>query len=161
MDQNIQKALWLGVGIMMFVAVVSTGLFLFNQGRTVAEVGGEQLDTVAEQLALSKFQAFDNDLVSGSMLINTIKEYKGKSGEFIIVVNTSYPSSNQYISTGTVSSNILTSSLTEKSRTANDTDIQNLNNETSSYYINPHGEFMAQLIYDGNDVVKGIHAVQQ
>ncbi len=161
MDQNIQKALWLGVGIMMFVAVVSTGLFLFNQGRTVAEVGGEQLDTVAEQLALSKFQAFDNDLVSGSMLINTIKEYKGSSGEFIIVVNTSYPSSNQYVSTGTVSSNVLTSTLTAKSRTANDTDIQNLNDETSSYYINPHAEFMAQLIYDGNDVVKGIYAVQQ
>lgn len=161
MDQNIQKALWLGVGIMMFVAVVSTGLFLFNQGRTVAEVGGEQLDSVAEQLALSKFQAFDNDVVSGSMLINTIKEYKTSGGEFIIVVNTSYPSSTQYISTGTVSSNTLTSVLAGKSRSDNDTDIQNLNDDTSTTYINPHGEFMAQLIYDGNQVVKGIFAVQQ
>ena len=161
MDQNIQKALWLGVGIMMFIAVVSTGLFLFNQGRAVAEVGGGQLETVAEQLALSKFQAFDNDVVSGSMLINTIKEYSRSGGEFIIVVNTSYPTTTQYVSTGTVTSNTLSSVLTAKSRTANDSDMQNLNDETSAAYINPHGEFMAQLIYDSNDVVKGIYAVQQ
>lgn len=161
MDQNIQKALWLGVGIMMFVAIVSTGLFLFNKGKTVAEVGGGQLDTVSEQLAMSKFNSFDNEVVSGSMVINTIKEYKNEGGEFIIVVTTSYPSTTQYISTGSISSNTLTGSLTGKSRTATDTDIQNLNNDTTSTYVNPHAEFMAQLIYDNNDVVKGIAIVQQ
>lgn len=161
MDQNIQKALWLGVGIMMFVAIVSTGLFLFNQGRNVAEAGGEQLDTVSEQLALSKYQAFDNDTVSGSMLINTVKEHKTSGGEFIIVVQTSYPSTTQYVSTGTVSSNVISGTLAEKTTSANDTDIQNLNDDTSSSYINPHGEFLAQLIYDSNGVVKGINAVQQ
>ncbi len=45
---------------MMFVAIVSTGLFLFNKGKSVAEVGGGQLDTVSEQLALSKYQSYDN-----------------------------------------------------------------------------------------------------
>ncbi len=161
MDQNIQRALWLGVGIMMFVAVVSTGLFLFNQGRAVAEVGGEQLSVVSEQLSLAKYQAFDNEVVSGSMLINTIKEYKSSDGEFIILVNTSYPSNSQYISTGSVSANTLTSSLTGKTRASTDSDLQALNDETSTTYINPHGEFMAQLIYDSNDVVKGIVANQQ
>ena len=161
MDQNIQKALWLGVGIMMFVAIVSTGLFLFNKGKTVAEVGGGQLDTVSEQLAMSKFNSFDNEVVSGSMVINTIKEYKNEGGEFIIVVTTSYPSTTQYISTGSISSNTLTGTLTAKTRAATDTDIQNLNNDTTSTYINPHAEFMAQLIYDNNDVVKGIAIVQQ
>jgi len=161
MDQNIQKALWLGVSIMMFIAVVSTGLFLFNQGRTVAEVGGDQLENMTEQLANAKYQAFDNDVVSGSMLINTIKEYKSKSGEFLIVVNTSYPSNQDYISSGTVSGTILTSGLTKLSRTDIDNDIKNLNDTTSTSYINPHGEFLAQLIYDNNDVVKGILATQQ
>jgi uncharacterized membrane protein len=161
MDQNIQKALWLGVGIMMFVAIVSTGLFLLNKGKAVAEVGGSQLDVVSEQLAMSKYNSFDNEVVSGSMVINTIKEYKNAGGEFIVVVTTSYPSTTQYISTGSVSSNIVSGSLTEKVRTTTDTDIQNLNDDTSSTYINPHAEFMAQLIYDNNDVVKGIVAVQQ
>jgi hypothetical protein len=161
MDQNIQKALWLGVGIMMFVAIVSTGLFLFNKGKAVAEIGGGQLDTVSEQLAMSKYNSFDNEIISGSMVINTIKEYKNEGEEFIISVSTSYPSTTQYISTGTITSNIVSGTLTAKARTANDTDIQNLNDDTSSTYVNPHAEFMAQLIYDNNDVVKGIVVVQQ
>lgn len=161
MDQNIQKALWLGVGIMMFVAIVSTGLFLFNKGKAVAEAGGGQLDIVSEQLAMSKFNSFDNETVSGSMLINTVKEYKQKGGEFIIVITTNYPTTTQYISTGIVSSNIVSGALTGKSLVATDSDIQALNNDTASTYINPHAEFMAQLIYDNNGVVKGISAVQE
>lgn len=161
MDQNIQKALWLGVGIMMFVAIVSTGLFLFNKGKAVAESGGNQLDVVSEQLAMSKYSSFDNEVVSGSMLINTVKEYKNKGGEFIIIITTNYPTTTQYISTGIVSSNIVSGSLSAKTLTATNTDIQALNDDTSSSYINPHAEFMAQLIYDANGVVKGIIGVQQ
>jgi len=161
MDQNIQRALWLGVSIMMFVAIVSTGLYLFNQGRVVAEVGGEQLDSVSEQLSLSKYAAFDNSKVAGSMLINTVKEYKNESGEFIIVVRTNYPTTTQYISTGTISKNVLSGTLKDKTRSIIDTEIQNMTDATSSDYINPHSEFMAQLVYDNNDVVKGIYAIQQ
>jgi len=161
MDQNIQKALWLGVSIMMFVAIVSTGLFLFNKGKAVAEEGGGQLDVVSEQLAMSKFNSYDNEIVSGSMMINTIKEYKNKGGEFIIIVGTNYPTTTQYISTGIVSSHIVSGTLSGKALTTTNTDIQALNNDTSSTYINPHAEFMAQLIYDANGVVKGIAANQE
>jgi hypothetical protein len=161
MDQNIQKALWLGVSIMMFVAIVSTGLFLFNKGKTVADAGGEQLDNVSEQLSMVEYTAFDNEVIKGDLLANTIKQRKSTEGEFIIVVTTSYPSTIQYISTGTVASGSLTGSLTAKTRAQQDSDLQNLKNETSASYINPHGKFMAQLIYDSNDVVRGIIAIQQ
>ncbi len=95
------------------------------------------------------------------MLINTIKEYKLEGGEFIIEVTTNYPSTVQYISSGTVTNNTLSGVLTGKTRVETDADIQSLKDETSSTYVNPHGEFMAQLIYDNNDVVKGIYAIQQ
>jgi uncharacterized membrane protein len=161
MDQNIQKALWLGVSIMMFVAIVSTGLFLFNKGKAVAEAGGGQLDVVSEQLAMSKFNSYDNEIVSGSMMINTIKEYKNKGAEFIIIIKTNFPTTTQYISTGIVTGNIVNGVLTGKALAITNTDIQALNDDTSSTYINPHADFMAQLIYDVNGVVKGITAEQQ
>lgn len=161
MDQNIQKALWLGVSIMMFVAIVSTGLFLFNKGKTVAEAGGEKLDNVSEQLSMVEYAAFDNEVVQGDLLANTIKQRKSTDGEFIVIVTTSYPSTTQYISTGSVSSGTLTGTLTAKTKAQQDTDLQHLKDETASTYINPHAKFMAQLIYDANDVVRGIVAVQQ
>jgi len=161
MDQNIQKALWLGVSIMMFVAIVSTGLFLFNKGKTVAEAGGEKLDNVSEQLSMVEYAAYDNEVIQGDLLANTIKQRKSTDAEFIVIVTTSYPSTTQYISSGTVSSGLLSGTLSTKTKAQQDTDLQRLKDETSATYINPHAKFMAQLIYDSNDVVRGIIAVQQ
>lgn len=161
MDQNIQKALWLGVSIMMFVAIVSTGLFLFNKGKTVAEAGGDKLDNVSEQLSMVEYAAFDNEVIQGDLLANTIKQRKSTDGEFIMIVTTSYPSTTQYISSGTVSAGTLSGTLAAKTKAQQDLDLQHLKDETYSTYINPHAKFMAQLIYDSNDVVRGIIAIQQ
>ena len=161
MDQNIQKALWLGVSIMMFVAIVSTGLFLFNKGKTVAEAGGERLDNVSEQLSMVEYAAFDNEVIQGDLLANTVKQRKSSDGEFIIIVTTSYPSTTQYVSSGSVSSGILAGTLAGKTKAQQDQDLQRLKDATDSTYINPHAKFMSQLIYDSNDVVRGIIAIQQ
>ena len=161
MDQNIQKALWLGVGIMMFIAIVSTGLFLFNKGKNLAEASGEQLDTMSEQLANIQYEKFDNMVVTGGDVLNAIKQYKQNSGSFIVEVHTNYPSSTQYISSGTISNNTLSGALSDKTKAQMDQDLQESKNTDASVYINPQGSFMTQLIYDGNDVVKGIIAKQQ
>lgn len=161
MDQNIQKALWLGVGIMLFVAIVSVGLHLFNKGKEVANAGGEQLDSISEKLAMTEYEPFDNNVVKGDMLVNTIKQHKKDGGKIMIVVTTSRPSTTQYISTGGVSNNVLSGNLSGKTVSQTDSDIQQVIDETSNQYINPHGDFMCQLIYDSNDAVKGIVATQQ
>lgn len=161
MDQNIQKALWLGVGVMMFIAVVTTGLFLFNKGRSVAEASSEQLDSMSQQLGMVEYTAYDNKKISGDAARSAVQQFKYDSGQFIIVVTTSYPSTTQYISLGTVNGNVLDSVLTDKSLADIDTDIQSMMDKTSDRYINPFGEFLSQLIYDGNDAVVGIRLIQQ
>lgn len=161
MDQNIQKALWLGVGVMMFIAIVSTGMYLFDKGRNVAEASGEQIDSMSQQLSMVEYSAYDNKVIKGDVVRNAINQFKYESGEFIVVVSTSYPSTNQYISSGTVSSNVLSSSLTEKTRAEIDMEIQGAMDQTASNYINQYGEFLSQLIYDANDAVVGINIIQQ
>jgi hypothetical protein len=100
-------------------------------------------------------------VVTGGDVLNAIKQYKQNSGSFIIEVNTNYPSSTQYISSGNISSNVISGSLSEKSKAEMDQDLQESKNIDSSMYINPQASFMTQLIYDANDVVKGIVATQE
>lgn len=161
MDQNIQKALWLGVGILFFVAVVTTGLFMLNKGRAVADASGEELDRMTQNLANAHFNGFDNEEVTGGDLLNFIKNYKGESGEMLVVVTTSYPDTHQYISTGTVSNNTLTGSLSEKTRSAIDDEIREANQVGNPEYINRSDDFYTQLIYDANGAIIGITAAQQ
>ena len=155
MDQNIQKALWLGVGILLFIGIVSTGLSLYNKGRGVAEASSQQLDKVSKDLA-----PYNNAKTSGADVLSAIKLYADQSGEFIISVKTK-SSTNVYVSGGSISADNTVGDLNLKSRGEIDNQIKAANDSKSNAYINPTASFYAQLVYDKNEVIKGITFEQQ
>lgn len=159
MDQNIQKALWLGVGILLFIGIVSTGLSLYNKGRGVAEASSRQLDNVSKDLAESSFAPYNNAKTSGADVISAIKLFSDQTGEIIISVKTK-TSTNNYVSSGSISNGTV-SGLSAMTRSAIDNQIKNANDSTGSSYINPTATFYAQLAYDKNDVIKGITFTQE
>ncbi len=160
MDQNIQKALWLGVGILLFIGIVSTGLSLYNKGRGVAEASSQQLDKVSKDLSESSFAPYNNAKTSGADVMSAIKLYADQSGDFIISVKTN-TGTTTYISSGSISSENTVGDLGKKSRGEIDKQIKAANESSNSAYINPTGNFYAQLIYDKNEVIKGITFEQQ
>ena len=159
MDQNIQKALWLGVGILLFIGIVSTGLSLYNKGRGVAEVSSQQLDKVSKDLSEASYAPYNNAKTSGADVLSAIKLYADQSGDFIISVKTKTGAST-YISSGSISNGTV-SSLSTMNRSAIDLQIKNANDSTNSNYINPTATFYAQLAYDSNEVIKGISFTQE
>lgn len=159
MDQNIQKALWLGVGILLFIGIVSTGLSLYNKGRGVAENSSQQLDKVSKDLAESTFAPYNNAKTSGADVLSAIKLYGDQSGEIIISVTTKTGTST-YISGGSISGGVV-GNLSQMTRTAIDAQIKQANDSTSNQYINPTASFYAQLARDKNDVIKGISFTQE
>jgi hypothetical protein len=161
MDQNIQKALWLGVGILFFVSVVSIGIFLFSKGQAIAENSGKQIDEANSLIGEGEFKDYDNSVVQGSDVVNAINKYKSRRNEVVIVVKTKRSADYQYISTGSVSGTALSGELNAKNKSANDSDIKKANNKNDEHYINPYGEFYAQLIYDENGTIRGIYVDQQ
>lgn len=159
MDQNIQKALWLGVGILLFIGIVSTGLSLYNKGRGVAETSSQQLDKVSKDLSEASYAPYNNAKTSGADVLSAIKLYADQSGDFIITVKTKTGSAT-YISGGSISSGVV-GSLSKKNRTEIDNQIKSANDSTNTNYINPTASFYAQLAYDANDVIKGITFSQE
>lgn len=159
MDQNIQKALWLGVGILLFIGIVSTGLSLYNKGRSVAENSSQQLDKVSRDLAESIFAPYDNAKTSGADVISAIKRFTDQTGEIIISVKTKTGTAT-YVSSGSISGGVV-SGVSALSRSVIDGQIKNANDSKNSQYINPTATFYAQLAYDQNDVIKGISFTQE
>ncbi|NDL66381.1 hypothetical protein [Anaerotalea alkaliphila] len=161
MDSNIQKALWLGVGILFFVAVVSTGLFLFGKGKAVASSSGDQLDGMTKQLSEIEYADYDNVEITGNDVVNALRKYKGEGGRFIIEVTTLNGTFAQYISSGTVTGGILTSPMSALTLSIIEGSLKNAQSISHGSYINPLGRFAVTLVYDKNRVVRGISAVQQ
>ncbi|MDF2821530.1 MAG: hypothetical protein K0R15_1971 [Clostridiales bacterium] len=161
MDQNIQKALGLGVSVLFFVAVVSLGVLLFSQGVTLVEGAEESTSSVVAKLSESDYERYNSTEVSGTSVLNAIKNYNRDSGELIIVVTTNNITGIQYISTGTVDvSNRLAKNLITLKNSAIATQIKAAKDATSLYYINPSAKFDAELLYDENDAIRGISFIQ-
>ncbi len=158
MDGNIQKALWLGVSILLFLAVVAIGMSVFQNVRGGTTDAMENVNATNQQLNNAKYSLYDNQEVSGTDVISAINNYKLQSGEIQIVVTNSSGTATTYISGGTAS----TGALTELTLAVIDGTIQaSQNKSATTTYINPYGSFYATLIYDVNKEVRGMNFVQQ
>ncbi len=157
MDGNIQKALWLGVSVLMFLAVVAIGMSMFQAGNNVAKEGQEELNNIASSLSEAEYAAFDNATVSGNDVISAINKYKHDSGEMQITVSNKTGGTSTYISGGDAASG----SLSEMTLDAINQTIQTSQDKNNSAYINPFGDFYATLVYDSNEQVRGIKFEQK
>lgn len=190
MDGNISKALWLGVSILLFIAVVTIGITVFNSMKDVSGAANEKIGSSIQNLSNAQFDAYNGKEITGDKVISAINEFAGESGDIIILVATLGanggtavnldPSNNtvpaissfaQYVSktTGTlsvkdkcvvlsVSSGTLLDKVSQNLQDAAKRDAENAN--LTGKYINPAGKFIAHLIYDANNKIRGIIMAQ-
>jgi len=158
MDDNIQKALWLGVGILLFIAVVAVGLSLFTKGKGLASDASEKLDQKTKELNMATYSTYNGQMISGTDTLNAIREFKAEAGEMQVIIQVNGGGRLQYISTGSAS----TGSLTARSTAEMDSMLKAAQNKnTPGTYINPYGEFYSTLIEDTSGVVRGIQIIQE
>lgn len=183
MDGNMTKALWLGVTILLFVAVVSIGITLFNGMKDIGDESGARIGSIASSLKDEVFRPYDGRQVKGDDVLTAISTFGGQSGEVIVLVDTlgdgnavsldpdvnaapGMTAFTQYVSTTNRSiavedrcyvlssgSGVMFSTQSKKLQDAARRDAENSNLPVK--YINPSGRFMAHLVYDANQKICG------
>ncbi len=159
MDNNITKALWLGIGVLFFVGVVSLGLNVFNKGKSAANEQANNLSELEKTLVESEYSAYDNESVTGADVLSCIKKYREKADVFSIRVvtkktSTTYLNAATFNDDGVVIGSAKTASTIEGS-------IKDARMESSFSYINPVAVFDASLRKDGNGVISAVEFVQR
>jgi len=190
MDGNITKALWLGVSILLFIAVVTVGLSVFGTMREASAAANQNINSITQSLAEEHFKDFDGKEVRGEKVLSAINNLSGRSGEVIVLVatlgsnggkpvdivlkdNTSININNftQYVSRtrGSLSiqdgcivlSNGSGELLESLSKAERDAARRDAENSNLvGKYINPAGKFRSYLVYDTNFVIRGIICAQ-
>lgn len=185
MEGNLSKALWLGVSILLFIAVVTIGLSIFGGMKEVSSLANDKVGSIAQNLMEEEFRMYDGKEVRGDDVLSALGGFSGRSGELIVMVATLGnnggnpinldPSANtglganytRYISntTGSLSIDnrciILSAGsgnlLTGYSKTVIDAARRDAENPNlTSKYINPSGKFISHLIYDDNLKIRGV-----
>ncbi len=88
MEGNLSKALWLGVSILLFIAVVTIGLSIFGGMKDVSSVANDKVGSIAQNLTEEEFRMFDGKEVKGDDVLSALGTFSGRSGEVIIMVAT-------------------------------------------------------------------------
>ncbi len=190
MEGNLSKALWLGVTILLFIAVVTVGISIFSGMKDVSSMANTQVGAITQSMTEEEFRMYDGKEVKGDDVLSAINSYSGRSGEIIILVSTLGKGKTSVNLDLTTSSSVNISSFTPyisdtsgslsvderciilsstddallKSKSKNLVDAARRDCESPnmiSKYINPSGKFMAQLIYDSNLKIRGIAFAQK
>ena len=88
MEGNLSKALWLGVSILLFIAVVTIGLSIFGGMKEVSSLANDKVGSIAQSLAEEEFRMYDGKEVRGDDVLSALGSFSGRSGDVIVMVAT-------------------------------------------------------------------------
>lgn len=135
---NVLKGVLLGAAVLLTIGVIAIGIILYNSGQQVVTKAEQDMVGISNSLSMTKFQNYDNTVVSGSQVLGGIRLY-GDQGTLSVIVTTLGGTAQTYTATNKYTQ----------------TDPANIN------YINPTGNFKATLTINANKIVTAINFIQQ
>lgn len=142
--ENSLKALILAAGISITCLVISLGFYTAREARNISAITTEKLSVLATQLQESDFTLYDGLEVTGSDVINFIKQHLCSYSETEISPIYVYVKTN----------------LTDKAY-INGSELDKIRDYTHEQYINPLGKFKGTVARDENDVIQGVLFIAQ
>ncbi|WP_037288769.1 hypothetical protein [Saccharibacillus sacchari] len=152
MGSNATSGLKLAAGIFLTLALITTVVVIFISSQDAAKEGQTQFSTIQTQLSQTRFNIYENTTLSGSQVMNAVRQYNNEK-QFGVYVQTGKGGSTYYGSQFNQTTGIITG---EK----NNTVLSPALDEADNNFINPSGKFKSSVVRDDNNMVRGIVFVQ-
>ena len=164
--ENIASFLKTTISILITLAIISAGLFLWGKTQPVVELANSQAAAQAQELSEQQYSAFDNQLVSGSQILTAYRRYESEQN-FCLYVERPYangqtdeeryismnPSENGYCRAFDFSGE----KFKEGAYPYSAKDAEDISDASGNYYISPQSRYRAMLIKDNNDRIAAIY----
>lgn len=138
--ENATKAIVIAASIAITLAIVTIGFFVLGTGRDIANDGMSDLTNMANSVADDQYTRYDNMDVSGSQVINLIRNVES-SGDYIAINVKTKRADVWYVYDASADENNLTSASGDLDAAL---DVENVN------YINKTAMFRGKVERDSN-----------
>lgn len=165
--ENIASFLKTTISILITLAIISAGLFLWGKTQPVVELANSQAAAQARELSEQQYSAFDNQLVSGSQILTAYRRYESEQNFCLYVERPDVygqtdanrqismnPSGDGYCRAFDYSGGRFKEG-TEKDY--NKVDDRVISDASETHYISPQSRFRATLIKDHNERIAAIY----
>lgn len=158
--ENVQKALIMGTGLMVTLALVTVGIAIFLTAKDMTVIAQDNFGDVQHELANSEFVAFNETVVTGSQVLNALRKYENADA-FGIGVRTKKNSGDIWYWKTISSTTVDGSQVYSISTTSAPGTLSTATTVTNDNYINPNAKFKSSLKSNQNEVIIGIVFTQQ
>ncbi|MEW4372908.1 ABC transporter permease [Paenibacillus kandeliae] len=148
MEENASKGLSLTATIFLTIGLITIAVSIYFIAVAGTKTAQDDMSGLTNTLQQSKFSAYDNSIVSGSQIINVVRQYM-KQDAFGVTVTTGKGSTTTY-------GNAFDATTGEVTSTSKNEDLTNAQSQSEAGYINPSGRFLSKVVTDKNGVVRGL-----
>lgn len=163
--ENIASFLKTTISILITLAIISSGLFLWGKTQPVVELANSQAAAQARELSEQQYSAFDNQLVSGSQILTAYRRYESQPGFCLYVQRPYVYGQDAYYrefsmnpsDEGSCRNFDYSRGEFKEGTSSSYVDEDNISTASDSYYISPQSRYRAMLIKDDNDRIAAIY----
>ncbi|BFH60133.1 ABC transporter permease [Paenibacillus azoreducens] len=155
MEENTGVGIRVAAGIFLTIMLITIVVIITISSQDAAKQGQTKMASITTQLSDTEFNTYNNTTLSGSQVMNAIRQYMNLKQFGIKVVTGKQRGSSE---------SFYGNPFTEKNGMIETIEGDNLKrlkldeaqNEASPEYINPSGQFKSYIVRDSNNMIRGI-----
>ncbi|MEF2964210.1 ABC transporter permease [Paenibacillus sp. M1] len=163
MEENTGVGIRVAAGIFLTIMLITIVVIITISSQDAAKQGQTKMASITTQLSDTEFNTYNNTTLSGSQVLNAIRQYMNLE-QFGIQVTT-----GKQIFEGEDQTSFYGNDFEEEngiiSKIGDDddknTELDKALNESFDEYINPSGKFKSYIVRDKNKMIRGIVFTQQ
>ncbi|MCK6078277.1 ABC transporter permease [Paenibacillus silvae] len=163
MEENTGVGIRVAAGIFLTIMLITIVVIITISSQDAAKQGQTKMAAITTQLSDTEYQTYSNTTLSGSQVLNAIRQYMNQEQFGIKVITgkekgTTIDTQSQGVFYGSAF-NTKTGDVLDAS--AKNVDLTNAENQFLPNYINPSGKFKSSIVRDKNNMIRGIIFIQE
>lgn len=163
MEENTGVGIRVAAGIFLTIMLITIVVIITISSQDAAKQGQTKMASITTQLSDTEFNTYNNTTLSGSQVLNAVRQYMNLEQFGIRVVTGKQRASGNDV--GTFYGNEFVyekvadqGSITNSYKNLRIVDAEN---QMLDQYINPSGKFRATIVRDSNNMIRGIEFIQE
>ncbi|MGE6574269.1 ABC transporter permease [Paenibacillus xylanexedens] len=163
MEENTGVGIRVAAGIFLTIMLITIVVIITISSQDAAKQGQTKMAAITTQLSDTEYQTYSNTTLSGSQVLNAVRQYMNQEQFGIKVITgkqkgTTIDTQTQGVFYGS-SFNTKTGEVDDENN--KNLDLQFAENQFYSAYINPSGKFKSTIVRDKNNMINGIIFIQE
>lgn len=155
MEENTGVGIRVAAGIFLTIMLITIVVIITISSQDAAKQGQTKMAAITTQLSDTEYQTYSNTTLSGSQVLNAVRQYMNQE-QFGIQVITGKQKAANPDSQGTFYGDTFDTVSGQITSDKKNPSLADAETQSENEYINPSGKFKSSIVRDKNNMIRGI-----